>query len=462
MPKGNTMTRTHLLGAASAAALACLSSFAHAEPAILGGGSTLAQFDYGNFYGQSPVSGEFSIFNATKPTATFSTYWQSGSGTGQLAFIEDNLSCDISKVEGGTAVCSGVAGKSGNTVDYGASDAVLSAAQISSWATSSFGQAAAGNLIQLPSMGVGVSIPVVNSAVTKNGGVTLSDNDLCGIFSGKITNFDQITDFKNKLTGAFTVAYRSDGSGTSFLLTNHLSAVCTTSNTAPGITFTATTTFASIFPPNGSGGYNTPANFIGESGSGGVASYLAGCSSSGAVANGIGYLSPDFTTVDPNSSATLKCADGTVEKSPLLAANVAIGTKVYQPTIKNIQLALDHVVLGTNKTPPATAAEAANPALWVPLVQTVSEGYPIVGYTTFDLAQCYVNASVTKNIKLFLSDHYLKSAYATVQNNNGFLTLEQTKATTFVTAIEDDILANKKGFNTDIGDATACKGLAGR
>jgi ABC-type phosphate transport system substrate-binding protein len=456
------MTRTHLLGAASAAALACLSSFAQAEPYILGGGSTLAQFDYGNFYGQSPVSGEFSIFNAAKPTATFSTYWQSGSGTGQQAFIEDNLTCDISKVKSGTADCTGVAGKTGNTVDYGASDAVLSAAQISSWATSSFGQAAAGDLIQLPSMGVGISIPVVNSAVTTNGGATLSDNDLCGIFSGKITNFDQITDFKNKLKGAFEVAYRSDGSGTSFLLTNHLSAVCTSSNTAAGITFTATTTFASIFPANGSGGYNTPANFVGASGSGGVASYLAGCSSSGAVANGIGYLSPDFTTVDPDSSATLTCANNTVEKSPLVVASVAIGDKSYLPTYKEVQLGLDHVVLGTNKTPPSTAAEAANPALWVPLVQTVSEGYPIVGYTTFDFAQCYSNASVTKNVKLFLTDHYRKSAYATVQNNNGFLTLLQTKATTFVTAIDNYILANTKGFNTDIGDATACKGKVGR
>ena len=68
-------------------------------------------------------------------------------------------------------------GQPGNTVDYGASDATLSAAQISAWSTYQYGQAAAGNLIQLPSMGVGISIPVQNSAITTNGGLILQDAD---------------------------------------------------------------------------------------------------------------------------------------------------------------------------------------------------------------------------------------------------------------------------------------------
>jgi len=457
------MTRSHLLGAASAAALACLPLLAIAatKPPIQGGGSTLAEFDYSP--GNGPVtSGEFSIFNALPPTATFSTYWESGSGTGQEAFILDDLTCDISKVQTGVATCSGPAGGAGNTVDYGASDAVLSGAQISSWATSSFGQAAAGDLIQLPSMGVGVSVPVVNPKVTANGTLTLSDNDLCGIFSGKITNYSQITDFSNKLTGAFTVAYRSDSSGTSFLLTNHLSAVCTASNTAAGVTFTATTNFASLFPPNGNGGYVTPPNFVGESGSGGVAAYLAGCSAAGAVTDALGYLSPDFTTVDTNSGAELTCANGTKEKSPLVVAGVAIGTKAYLPTVANIELSLDHPKLGTNLTPPSTKTAAANPALWVPLIQTVTEGYPIVGYTTFDFAQCYANASVGTSLVSFLGYHYGNTTYISEQNNNGFVSLGQTRTSNYVTAIKADILTNSSGYNLNIDNATACKGLKGR
>jgi hypothetical protein len=149
------MTRTHLLGAASAAALACLStaSFA-AQGTITGGGSTLAQFDY---------IAEFTTYNATatKKEATFSTYWEAGSGTGQKAFLNDDLSCDINHVTGGNGGnCNGDGGVAGNTVTYGASDATLNSTQIATWATSSFGQSLAGNLIQLPSMGVGVSIPI--------------------------------------------------------------------------------------------------------------------------------------------------------------------------------------------------------------------------------------------------------------------------------------------------------------
>jgi ABC-type phosphate transport system substrate-binding protein len=435
------------LGAASAAALACLSTVAHAVPYILGGGSTLAQFDY---------IAEFSTFNASKPTATFSTYWESGSGTGQAAFIGDDLCTDINKVQGGTS-CTKAAGATGNTVMYGASDATLSGAQISTWATSSFGQSAAGDLIQVPSMGVGVSIPVVNSAVTANGTVVLSDNDLCQIFSAGYTNFSQITDNGNKLTGAFNVAYRSDGSGTSFILTNHLNAVCNSGNTAAGVTFTATTSFASLFA-------TLPPNFVGQSGSNGVASYLAGCSASGTVANALGYLSPDFTTIDPSSGAQISCANGTKETSPLVVAGVQIDNKGagVLPTVKNIQTALDHVVLGSNVSPPTNATAAANPALWVPGVQTVSSGYPISGYTTFDFAQCYVNASVNKNIQTFLADHYRNATYAKIQNNNGFVTLEQTKANTFETAISENLLANTNGWNVNIGNATACAGKHGR
>ena len=451
------MTRTHLLGAASAAALACLSTVSHAQvPPITGGGSTLAQFDY---------TAEFSVFNAAKkPIATFSTYWEAGSGTGQQAFIYDDLTCDINKVQNGGA-CSGPAGGAGNTVDYGASDSTLSSAQISTWATSSFGQSAAGNLIQLPSMGVGISIPVNNPAITANGQLEVSDNDLCGIFSGLLTDFSQITDSKTTPTpGPFNVVYRTDGSGTSFLLTSHLSAVCNANNTNPAVTFSATTTFATLFPNNGAGVINSSAfpNAIGEAKSSGVANELAGCN--GALPDAFGYLSPDFTTVDPQSGATLGCQVNGSNKSPLVVAGVFNGKKSYTPTIANIKLGLLHPQAGTgqNLTPPSNATEGANPALWVPLEPLVTAGYPIVGYTTFDFAQCYASTSVATAVGTFLADHYKVGKFTIYQKDNGFVTLSQSHASKFLTTIEANILANKNGWNTDIEDATACSGLAGR
>jgi phosphate transport system substrate-binding protein len=435
------MTRTHLLGAASAVALACLSNvnaFA-AQSTIAGGGSTLAQYDY---------TAEFSLYNSgtNAKQATFGTYYESGSGAGQSGLLNDDLTCDINKVtgnNGGNCTGGSGVGQPGNTVDYGASDATLSSAQISAWATYPYGQPAAGNLIQLPSMGVGIAIPTQNSKVTGNGTLILSDADLCGVFSGKITDFSGLTLGKGSVTpaaGPITIVYRNDGSGTSFLLTNHLSAVCTSGTS--NITFTATTTFQSLFPNS-----TPPANFIGEKGSSGVATELA------ALPSAMAYLSPDFTTLDPNSGAP---------KNTLVVAAVLNGKTAETPTTKNIIAALARPVLGQNLTPPTNATQGANPALWVPLIQTASAGYPIVGYTTFDLAQCYADKTIGAGIIAFLKDHYAKAPYLSIESNNGFVGITNTGANKFLTAINAAILTNKDGWHTDIQDATACKGLAGR
>jgi phosphate transport system substrate-binding protein len=440
------MTRTHLMGAASAAALACLSTataFAAQSP-ITGGGSTLAQYDY---------IAEFSVFNAASTGATFSTYWESGSGAGQSGLLTDDLSCDINKVSGANGGnCDGgsAQGASGNTVDYGASDATLSSTQISGWATFTYGQPAAGNLIQLPSMGVGVSIPVVNSKVTSNGALILSDADLCGVFSGKLTDFSQLTLTKASVTpasGTINVVVRSDGSGTTFLLTNHLSAVCTTgSGGNSNITFTATTTFANLFT-----GSVLPSNFTGSKGSSGVAATLE------ADTSALGYLSPDFTTL-----VTYPGSPSNAPYTGLLVASVLNGKTAELPTTKLITAALARAKQGQNLTPPSTPAEIANPSAYVPLIQVASSGYPIIGYTTYDFAQCYADKTVGAGIIAFLNDHYLNASYVSIQNNNGFVAMSASGANKFLTVIRKNILGNSSKNNDDIDDKTACAGLAGR
>jgi ABC-type phosphate transport system substrate-binding protein len=451
------MTRTHLMGAASAVALACISTASYAQPAtILGGGSTLAGFDY---------PAEFTSFNATKGvTATFSTYWLSGSGTGQQAFLQDDLSCDISRAQTGTTTCNGNGGAPGNTVDYGASDATLSGTQIATWSTSTFGQSAAGNLIQIPSMGVGIAIPVDETiggvALTTNGQLTLSDNDLCGIFSGLITNFNQITDSGAALdAGNFKVAYRSDGSGTSFILTQHLAAVCKTGTGGnSAITFSATTSFASLF------GGTPPAQFVGKSGSGGVATYLEGANCAGGtpLPQAIGYISPDYTTEYPNSGATVCSAPNQIPSTLDIAA-VYTGAQQLLPTIANIVKGLANPGAGaTNPTPPANATAAADPTKWVPAIPVVKAGYALVGYTTWDFAQCYADVKVATAIKKFLTSHYTGAGYKAIQQLNGFVPVSNSGAAKFYTAISKDIITNKNGYKTDIQDTTACKGLVGR
>jgi ABC-type phosphate transport system substrate-binding protein len=458
------MTRLHLLGAASAAALACLSSHAYAQQStITGGGSTLARYDYVD---------EFTIFNGNTNGATFGTYYASGSGAGQTAFLTDDLSCDANKVDGnngGACDGGGAQGQPGNTVDYGASDATLSASQISGWATFTYGQPAAGNLIQLPSMGVGIAIPVVNTLVTTNGGITLTDSDLCGIFSGKITNWNQTSAYgtgksagKTLAAGAITVVYRSDGSGTSFLLLNHFSSACTTTNSNFKFPISPSTSFASVFS-------TVPSNFVGESGSQGVAGELSGLN--GAVTSAIGYISPDFTDLY-YSTTNAVLSNGAKSKLYVAAVKATGSSKAFTPTLANVTTGLNLVTkvnttLGGPTTPPATAAAGANPQNWVPLPITVSTGYPIVGYTTFDVAQCYASPSIAAGIINFLKNHYASTtSYATQMANNGFVTIAKSGAKVFPAAILDRILGNvggpKLAWNININNPITCTGKIGR
>jgi phosphate transport system substrate-binding protein len=458
------MSREILLRTLSVAALAAAlaPATAHAKPKPVttfnGGGATQEQ---GLYAGQNnPNTGapqsEMSLWNSTKQVATFGTYWGSGAGVGQQAFLQNDLTCDINKVTGANGgKCANTPGGA-NTVHYATSDSVLSSTQASTWATSTWGQSAAGNLIQIPMVGSSSAIVTNDTNVTGNGQLNLSDNDLCGIFSGLITNFSQLTDtgtFK-PAAGGIQVVYRTDSAGATFILTNHLAAVCNAGNTKLGVTFSATSTFSTLFGGNVAG---TIPNSFGTQLSAGEANYLAGLSN-GPVPQAIGYLSPDWTSVVPTSPNLLQ--NGL--PSPLLVGGIFVGATAFLPTVKNITAALIHVKIGTNLTPPANKTDGANPLKWVPTVQTVTTGYPIVGYNTFLLAQCYQNATNATAIKAFLLKHYTAAPYKSIQTNNGFTAIPNAGTAKFIAAIQKNILKNASSWGVDLGDAAACAGLAGR
>jgi hypothetical protein len=133
--------------------------------------------------------------------------------------------------------------------------------------------------------------------------------------------------------------------------------------------------------------------------------------------------------------------------------------------VPNITLGLAHPVDGTNLNPPSTASQGANPALWVPAVAKTSAGYPVVGYTTYDFAQCYADPTIAAAIISYFGTHISKSgAFAATLKNNGFVEISNSKAANFLQAIEKHILSNYKSktspaWNIDINDTTTCKGL---
>ncbi|MCX7514158.1 phosphate ABC transporter substrate-binding protein PstS [Frateuria sp. STR12] len=112
----------------------------------------------------------------------------------------------------------GIAQIKQGTIDFGASDAPMTAADLKKF-----------GLGQFPVV-VGGIVPVVNIAGVQSGQVKLDGATLADIFLGKIRNWNdpKIAALNTGLklpAGKITVVHRSDGSGTSFNFTNYLSKV---------------------------------------------------------------------------------------------------------------------------------------------------------------------------------------------------------------------------------------------
>ncbi|CAB3748148.1 substrate-binding domain-containing protein [Paraburkholderia solisilvae] len=402
-------------------------AMAQSAPSLLGGGSTLVQ---------PTIGSESAIF----PTADgHITYFGVGSGAGQSAFLNN----DSTQFSAGLSA----------TVNFANSDAPLSSAQISTYQA---GRAKTdGALIQIPYIITPITIPLVN-APTGTGPalpnsttptVALNDADLCGIFSGAFTNWNQVTNPDTGAAypaGAIKVVYRSDNSGTSDLLTAHLAKVCPipSGTAANPVTFVETQNFGGLFT-------TVPSNFTSASGSGGVSALLVSLRAAGTPA--VGYLSPDWTNTSLAPSSASAAADQLAVAS-LRNSNATPAVDVV-PTFANATAAVGTI------NPPANAALAANPANWVPSASNPTTGYPISGTSQIIVSQCYANhgntPSVAGSVVDFLTQHY-SAANATLLHNNGF----DSVPTTFLTAITNDFLTTTNALG--IGNTTKCGAIAGR
>lgn len=455
------MLLSNILRATVATAAIALATGASAASVIYGGGATATEPYYNSI---------FAIVNGTSPAATFGAYDGIGAGAGRTQF-ETNYPNSAS------------GWPAGSTVHYGASDAYLSATEITnwstSWTTSASSQPAstvipaqqplAGNLIQIPMEGDSVGLSYNETANPVNGvsatlpALILTDNDICGIYSGLITDWSGVaqvkayikahaTKFASPAFPNFTVTYRSDSSGVTFLFTQHLAKVCNSSNSNFSTSFTGpvNTWSASLFT-----GAALPSSFVAESGSAGVAGYLDGGNATTAgsgPANTVGYLSPDYTSLAPKSANTTWL--------PVAAVTNAVSGKTYKPTVANIQLALSNPGTGaTNGTPPSTEATAAVPSNWVPSLPTPADGYAIVGYSNWILPTCYQDENVAKTVLATLKNQYNKK-YAAELTNDGLSPVQGA----YATAILSTFIANTYAYkpNLAIQAAAVCKGAGGK
>ena len=174
----------------------------------------------------------------------------------------------------------GIAQIKAATVDFGASDAPMSAEDLK-----------AGGLGQFPSV-IGGIVPVVNIEGVKANDLKLSGQVLADIFQGKITKWNDpaIVAMNSgvKLPETnITVVHRSDGSGTSFNFTSYLTKVSDAWKSGPG-------TGSAVQWPVGVGG----------KGNEGVAAYVK------QIKGSIGYVEYSYATKSDIAFTQLKNAAG--------------------------------------------------------------------------------------------------------------------------------------------------------
>ncbi|RKP52473.1 substrate-binding domain-containing protein [Trinickia fusca] len=420
-----------------------------AGPLVQVGGSSLVAPMFAPVIGSIGLPyTEIGLFGTNE--ATF-TYWSVGSGAGQRAFLNNDPTQFRSVMPNGT-----IATATG-TVDFVYSGAALPPAPITAYQNGR--EQTDGPLIQIPYVVTPITIPIVNgptvtSAVTPQTtpnqvhSIALNDDDLCGIFSGKLTDWNQVV---NPETGRayattsnpITVVYRQDDSGETELLTRHLAAVCTPRNTGgwpQQVTFIDSMTFANTtaFPKG------VPPNFVSATGDSGVRKALLQYQTTSSAPAAVAYLAPNWTNtlLAPSSSALMSTGMPALQLAVASLVN-AQNAMYYAPTAANATAAL-----GTVSTP----ANPADPTQWVPNAGSPTTGYPVSGTSQIILSQCYASSAVTTAVHDFLNAHYTNASFASIVHGNGF----DTVPSNFQQAIVANFLSNTSGNYLDIGNTDIC------
>lgn len=272
-----------------------------------------------------------------------------------------------------------------------------------------------GEVKQVPTMVTTINVPF--NLPTKSV-LRLSRSQLCGIFTGTITDWNDpaIRAGNGGVDGTITgtpgksepirVVVRADGSGTTFLFVDHLNAACPGwapgVNAQPGIG-------GSVFsggPGSKIDAFWTRQYFYKAPGNNGVA--VAAAANPWTIA----YTSPEVVkpavaTVSQPTSAVYNDGTGAnpisvtggVAYTALESARIQNKSGNYRPaTFANATTAM------TGATPPQGAL-AADPEAWaiagrVPDT-TAADGYPISGFTWWNSYTCYARGDVNGAIRGF-------------------------------------------------------------
>lgn len=323
--------------------------------------------------------------------------------------------------------------------DFSGSDATLTDAQITAYNTAA--SAARGPVIQIPTVGSPVAIPYNQTGLTYaatrvvpagtktttggSGRLYLSRRAYCGIFTGQITNWNHPILREDNLNTDLVPAgsskpirliVRSDSSGTTFLLTRHLEAVCDGSvdNSHPNnpgniADWTGGVATARCNPPTVTTNCITwPAGALTAAGSNGVAGLV------NTTNGGISYVSPDYTQqVATPEISPAPVAANLQNQADFNNDNIAPAT-ARAPAPSNTQVSIAGFVLpSTNNAQHWSAAlDGGTVSGGAQVIPTDSSNpirnpagataYPIAGFTMLDFYSCYFPADEATNLKRFV------------------------------------------------------------
>lgn len=214
------------------------------------------------------------------------SYCQGGSGVGR-GIIQNTLVASAPCGDYGTGTPAGVSAPT-RKADFGGSDAPLSQGDVNTFNTSAGSPAQNyGELysqqVQIPAVAGSIAVVYNNPDLGKKQ-LNLTRSDICGIFSGSITDWAQLTSTPKvtTLTRPIKVITRSDSSGTTFSFTNFLSAACPTLNASGDTAVTGFKT-VNVFSTGLPTGATLPAGSLAVSGNGSIVTTVA------ATEGAIGY-----------------------------------------------------------------------------------------------------------------------------------------------------------------------------
>lgn len=257
-----------------------VAGMAHAGTTLVGGGATLPSLGYVGIAAASSkqvtsasANSLFGVYSAQRGAVPIS-YCLTGSGTGKKIFTAvTGFGVQNACPNTGTITGFGAAAASRTDLmqpNFAASDAPLTQADYSNYIKNVAGSTP----VEFPALAGAIAIAFnkADDQGTAVSNVNLTDAQICKVFSGQIVNWND-----TNLTSAFTlpsghtvsgpisVNFRSDGSGTTFGLSNHFSSVC--GGGTPSVHFVTDPTFTVVV-----GQYlpTIPGNWVGSKGNAAV------------------------------------------------------------------------------------------------------------------------------------------------------------------------------------------------